>query len=776
MLTRIMLAVGLLSAAAVVAAAQTPVLSSVEAPYPAVQSPVHVAGTSYGGGAVNYGPAGTPLQLIGSNFGSSGTVVFQGYANGIAAGNAIPATVTVWTATTLFLTVPSGATTGLIKVQANGATSNGLPFLVAPGEYSGSCPNYHPSGQLEITTDSLPNGTVSHAYSTTLQASGNSGTLTWSLSSGTLPAGLSLNASSGVISGTPTSATSSPVSLSVTVTDSGSGQTANATLDISVDSATLTAGPVYTYSASYDGVGNVTYYTDSVNGTWSFGYDTLNRLSGMYPAGGHSGSIGWIQTGPNLCLAYDAFGNRTAQSQQTAACPSPGSSVTPTASYNANNQVTWTTVNSAVNGFTYDGAGNVTNDNVNQYLYDPEGRVCAVQSTPIPGSTAMNGYLYDAEGRRIAKGTITSMNCDPAANGFQLTETYVLDQSGEESSQLSTQNGTTTWERSNVYGAGRLLATYDATGLHFHLTDPLGTRRVQTDSNGVAETACQSLPYGDQMNCFQVNNAPQTADNSTPLHFTGKERDTESGNDFFNARYYSSSMGRFLSPDPILQNDLRLLNPQRWNKYAYVINNPLILTDPTGKDAAYVDFSKSAGGAGHAGLISIRSNGTATYSAFMPEGAAAAYAPGKVQTQDLSVTVQFGANGLPTEASYNALIQAVAKINGSDAYNVGIDYFKTTDSETANLDQYIVQKTAAYREGKAPTYKLCFYDCRDYALGGLVAAGVLGKGQAHGFSLDPNSAFWELGINANQQVPPEPKATVTTSECDTLPDGTQRCY
>ncbi len=259
----------------------------------------------------------------------------------------------------------------------------------------------------------------------------------------------------------------------------------------------------------------------------------------------------------------------------------------PTAGYYPNNQVKWTTVNPAMNGFGYDDAGNVTNDTVNRYLYDPEGRICAVQGAPVAGVTPMMGYLYDAEGNRIAKGTITTWgSCDPAANGFQLTETYVLDQSGEESSQLSTQNGTTTWERSNVYGAGRLLATYDAAGLHFHLTDPLGTRRVQTDSNGVAETECQSLPYGDQFSCFQANNAPQTADDSTPLHFTAKERDTESGNDYFGARYYASTMGRFLSPDwsigpdTVPYADFRL--PQTLNLYTYADNNPLVFGDSSG--------------------------------------------------------------------------------------------------------------------------------------------------------------------------------------------------
>ena len=61
--------------------------------------------------------------------------------------------------------------------------------------------------------------------------------------------------------------------------------------------------------------------------------------------------------------------------------------------------------------------------------------------------------------------------------------------------------------------------------------------------------------------------------------FTGKERDSESGLDNFGARYYASNMGRFLSPDLIAGT---LASPQSLNKYAYVLNNPLIATDPTG--------------------------------------------------------------------------------------------------------------------------------------------------------------------------------------------------
>jgi RHS repeat-associated protein len=69
--------------------------------------------------------------------------------------------------------------------------------------------------------------------------------------------------------------------------------------------------------------------------------------------------------------------------------------------------------------------------------------------------------------------------------------------------------------------------------------------------------------------------------------FTGKERDAESGNDYFGARYYGSSMGRMLSPDPMGPWVADVSDPQSWNFYAYARNNPLINTDPTGLDCVY---------------------------------------------------------------------------------------------------------------------------------------------------------------------------------------------
>jgi RHS repeat-associated protein len=70
--------------------------------------------------------------------------------------------------------------------------------------------------------------------------------------------------------------------------------------------------------------------------------------------------------------------------------------------------------------------------------------------------------------------------------------------------------------------------------------------------------------------------------------FTGKERDAETGLDYFGARYYSGAQGRFTSPDPKEYTQRTIEHPQKWNKYAYVRNNPLVMIDPDGQDDFYV--------------------------------------------------------------------------------------------------------------------------------------------------------------------------------------------
>jgi RHS repeat-associated protein len=154
----------------------------------------------------------------------------------------------------------------------------------------------------------------------------------------------------------------------------------------------------------------------------------------------------------------------------------------------------------------------------------------------------------------------------------------VLGLGGEQVSEL---NGSGGWKHSNVFAGGRLLASYEgpagtaSAGYHFHLTDWLGSKRMQTTASGNQEEVCDSYPFGDGLSCSGGADA-------TEHHFTGKERDAESGNDYFGARYYGSSMGRFLSPDPVGDWAASPDDPQSWNQYAYVEGNPLKMVDPDG--------------------------------------------------------------------------------------------------------------------------------------------------------------------------------------------------
>jgi RHS repeat-associated protein len=78
--------------------------------------------------------------------------------------------------------------------------------------------------------------------------------------------------------------------------------------------------------------------------------------------------------------------------------------------------------------------------------------------------------------------------------------------------------------------------------------------------------------------------------------FTGKERDAESGNDYFQARYYASGMGRFLTPDKLVITRKRMINPQGWNIYSYARNNPAVLFDPDGKEWQWGGPTSNANG------------------------------------------------------------------------------------------------------------------------------------------------------------------------------------
>ena len=92
-------------------------------------------------------------------------------------------------------------------------------------------------------------------------------------------------------------------------------------------------------------------------------------------------------------------------------------------------------------------------------------------------------------------------------------------------------------------------------------------------------------PFGEEIVIGEGRNTnPDYVADGVRQRFTGKERDIESGLDYFNARYYSNAQGRFTSIDPEnYQAMLDLSEPQSWNAYAYVNNGPLVSVDPDGK-------------------------------------------------------------------------------------------------------------------------------------------------------------------------------------------------
>jgi Putative Ig domain len=132
---------------------------------------------------------------------------------------------------------------------------------------------------LSITTSSLPSGTVGSQYSTVLQANGGTSPYSWSISAGSLPAGLSLAASTGIISGTPTAPVTA--NLTVVVADAGSpAQTKSVPLSLVIGPATLTI----TSSALASGTQNSTY-TSTLQATGGTGAYTWSISTGSLPAG-----------------------------------------------------------------------------------------------------------------------------------------------------------------------------------------------------------------------------------------------------------------------------------------------------------------------------------------------------------------------------------------------------------------------------------------------------------------------------------------------------------
>jgi RHS repeat-associated protein len=141
------------------------------------------------------------------------------------------------------------------------------------------------------------------------------------------------------------------------------------------------------------------------------------------------------------------------------------------------------------------------------------------------------------------------------------------------------------------------------TTTYYH-RDQIGSSSTLTAGTGWPVSTYIYFPYGQ---------GPQPGTNH--YLFTGKERDTESGNDYFGARYYASNMGRFLSPDWSPQAEpvpyAKFADPQSLNLYAYVTNNPLVRVDPSG----HCDMGFESSHCGSGSLMDAWKSDMATWNA-----------------------------------------------------------------------------------------------------------------------------------------------------------------
>ena len=106
---------------------------------------------------------------------------------------------------------------------------------------------------------------------------------------------------------------------------------------------------------------------------------------------------------------------------------------------------------------------------------------------------------------------------------------------------------------------------------YYHL-DPMGSVRMVTDASGDVTQRYDYQTFGED-----------TSAGGQPRKYAGKERDPETGYDYFGGRYYANRLGRFTTVDPAYRVEENLLDPQRWNRYTYVRNNPYKYADPDGR-------------------------------------------------------------------------------------------------------------------------------------------------------------------------------------------------
>jgi RHS repeat-associated protein len=272
----------------------------------------------------------------------------------------------------------------------------------------------------------------------------------------------------------------------------------------------------------------------------AYSYDVLKRLSTAVTAGS-IGTNGYAKWG--LSWSYDRYGNRLAQTQTAGSPPMNSLSFSSTSGALTNRP----------DGYSFDAAGNMLNDGQNSLTYDNENRVITSSNSTYGTSS----YYYDDSGVRVQK----------TANGT--TSNYIF-AGRKDIAEYTSGSSPTSPVHEYIYAGRTLLATLTGSTVVYHHADHLSVR-VTTDANGNLLGEQGHYPFGEQW---------YASNTTTKFIFTSYERDQESGNDYALARLYVNRFGRFCSVDPLQGNPS---DPQSWNRYAYVENNPTEFTDPSGK-------------------------------------------------------------------------------------------------------------------------------------------------------------------------------------------------
>ncbi|MHB9065961.1 MAG: RHS repeat-associated core domain-containing protein [Pirellulaceae bacterium] len=283
------------------------------------------------------------------------------------------------------------------------------------------------------------------------------------------------------------------------------------------------------FDYTYDSRGRRTAMA-TLDGNWTYAYDGTSQLTHAV----------FVSTNPaiahqDLQYNYDAAGNRTSTVINGV-----------TTDYVANNLNEYTSVGGTT--YQYDADGNLTFDGARSYVYDAQNRLVRVT-----GPEGVTEYEYDAFGNRVAT----------VLNG-ERTE-YLLDPTGLVN-VAAEYDGIGNLVARYTQGLG-LISQIDALGSAFYYDfDALGSTAGLTNSAGGYANSYSYMPFGGGLTSSETV--------ANPFQFVGASgvMKEDNGLDFMRARYFDSSIGRFVTRDPIAGINL----------YTYSLNDPVNLLDPTG--------------------------------------------------------------------------------------------------------------------------------------------------------------------------------------------------